>query len=205
MAQKTKKVATRKDGSRKPVRPAKKPVSKAARGAAPARAAKKTSVPSVPVPTDIKFKRNKYFSVKELAFYRDLLLKQRDRIIDGIQFLSSDTLTRSQRESSGDLSSYSVHMADQGTDNFDREFAMNLVSGEQDILYEINEALRRIELGTYGICEVSSKPIEKERLKILPYARYCVAVQSERERGKPRFRPFARASIQTAESQIEPG
>jgi RNA polymerase-binding transcription factor DksA len=180
-------------------RPAKKAVHKPTRAAE-----RKPAAFTAAVPAGAKIKRNKHFTLRELAFFRDLLLKQRDRIIDGIQFLSSDTLTRSQRESSGDLSSYSVHMADQGTDNFDREFAMSLVSGEQDILYEINEALKRVEQGTYGVCEVSEKPIERERLKILPYARYCVAVQSERERGKPRFRPFARSSIQTAESQIEP-
>jgi RNA polymerase-binding transcription factor DksA len=139
------------------------------------------------------------FGAKDLAFFKDLLLKLRDRIIDEISFLANDNLNRSQRESSGDLSSYSFHMADQGTDNFDREFAANLLSSEQDVLYEINEAIRRIEGGTYGVCEQSGKPIEKERLKVLPFARYCVAVQSEMERGKPRFRPFRRTSIQTTE------
>ena len=58
--------------------------------------------------------------------------------------------------------------------------------------------MRRIEAGTYGVCEMSGKPIERERLKVLPYARYSVAVQSQMEKGKPRFRPFKRTSIQTA-------
>jgi RNA polymerase-binding transcription factor DksA len=66
-------------------------------------------------------------------------------------------------------------------------------------LYEIEEALRRIEQGTYGVCEMSGNPIERERLKVLPFARYSVSVQSEIERGKPRFRPFRRTSIQSAE------
>lgn len=138
---------------------------------------------------------------KELAFYKDLLLKLRDRIIDEISFLSRDNLNRSQRESSGDLSSYSFHMADQGTDNFDREFAANLLSSEQDILYEIDEAIRRIEGGTYGICESTGQAIERDRLRVLPFARYCVAAQTEIERGKPRYRPFRRASIQSLEAQ----
>jgi RNA polymerase-binding transcription factor DksA len=137
---------------------------------------------------------------KDLKVYKDLLLKLRDRIVDEISFLANDSLNRSQKDASGDLSSYSFHMADQGTDNFDREFAANLLSSEQDVLYEIDEALRRIDQGTYGICEMSGKPIEKERLKVLPFARYSVAVQSEMERGKPRYRPFKRTSIQTAES-----
>ena len=131
-----------------------------------------------------------------MQVYKDLLLKLRDRIVDEINFLANDNLNRSQRESSGDLSSYSFHMADQGTDNFDREFAANLLSSEQDVLYEIDEALRRIDQGSYGVCEMSGKPIEKERLKVLPFARHCVSVQSDLERGKPRYRPFRRVSIQ---------
>lgn len=200
----------------RPTKAAKRPAKAAQRLAKPAKTkvvqqpAKKTratdsSIPKVPVPPGVKITPNKYFTVSELAFFRNLLLQHRDRRIDGIQFLASDALTRSQRESTGNLSGYSVHMADHGTDNFDREFAVNLVSGEQGVLNEINAALYRIEQGTYGICEGSGKPIEKERLKVLPYARYCVAEQSERERGKPRFRPFARTSIQTAEPTGDSG
>lgn len=145
--------------------------------------------------------KTKRLTAKDLAQFKDMLLKLRDRVIDEISFLSRDNLNRSQRESAGDLSSYSFHMADQGTDNFDREFAANLLSSEQDVLYEIDEALRRIEAGTYGICEATNQPIEYERLKVLPFARYCVAAQTEMERGKPRFRPFRRSSIQTIEAQ----
>lgn len=145
--------------------------------------------------------KTKRLTEKDLATFKEMLLKLRDRVIDEISFLSRDNLNRSQRESAGDLSSYSFHMADQGTDNFDREFAANLLSSEQDVLYEIDEALRRIENGTYGICEATNQPIEYERLKVLPFARYCVAAQAEMERGKPRFRPFRRSSIQTVESQ----
>lgn len=145
--------------------------------------------------------KTKRLTSKDLAMFKDLLLKLRDRVIDEIKFLSHDNLNRSQRDSAGDLSSYSFHMADQGTDNFDREFAANLLSSEQDVLYEIDEALRRIEAGTFGICESTGQPIEFERLKVLPFARYCVAAQTEMERGKPRFRPFRRTSIQTPEAQ----
>ncbi len=143
----------------------------------------------------------KRLTARDLAMFKDLLLKLRDRVIDEISFLSRDNLNRSQRDSSGDLSSYSFHMADQGTDNFDREFAANLLSGEQDVLYEIDEAIRRMDAGTFGICESTGQPIEFERLKVLPFARYCVSAQTEIERGKPRFRPFRRTSIQTLEAQ----
>lgn len=138
------------------------------------------------------------FNAKELAVFKDLLLKLRDRIIDEMNFLARDNLNRSSKDAAGDLSSYSFHMADQGTDNFDREFAASLLSGEQDVLYEIEEALRRVDGGSYGVCEMSGQPIERERLKVLPYARYSVAVQSQMEKGKPRFRPFRRVSIQQA-------
>ncbi|HMO03140.1 MAG TPA: TraR/DksA C4-type zinc finger protein [Kiritimatiellia bacterium] len=141
-----------------------------------------------------KVEKAKPLSKKDLDFHRDLLLKLRDRVIDEISFLANDNLNRSAKDSSGDLSSYSFHMADQGTDNFDREFAASLLNNEHDVLYEIEEALRRIDQGTYGICEMSGQPIERERLKALPFARYSVAVQSEMERGKPRFRPFRRTS-----------
>jgi RNA polymerase-binding transcription factor DksA len=121
-------------------------------------------------------------------------------VVDEIQFLAGDNLNRSPRESSGDLSSYSFHMADQGTDNFDREFALNLVSSEQDALYEIDDALRRIEMGTYGVCENCNKAIEKARLAALPFAKLCIGCKSESEKGKSRFRPFGPTISQTSES-----
>lgn len=152
------------------------------------------------VPVPVKPVKVKPLTKKEIAQHRNLLLELRDRVIDEISFLANDNLNRSSKESSGDLSSYSFHMADQGTDNFDREFAASLLNSEHDVLYEIDEALRRIEQGAYGVCEMSGKPIERERLKALPFARYCMAVQTEMERGKPRFRPFRRTSIQSAES-----
>lgn len=184
----------------KVAKPAKltKPVAptKPAKSAKPAKPGKSATKDVEPVEKEVEIKP--VMNKKELEFHKDLLLKFRDRIIDEMNFLAKDNLNRSGKDGAGDLSSYSFHMADQGTDNFDREFAANLLSGEQDVLYEIEEALRRIEAGTYGVCEMSGLPIERERLKVIPYARYSVAVQSQMEKGKPRFRPFKRTSIQTA-------
>lgn len=174
----------------KPVKKAAKPAPVAAKKA-PARPEPPIEVPPPKTP----------YNKKELLVFKDSLLKLRDRIVDEINFLANDNLNRSQRESSGDLSSYSFHMADQGTDNFDREFAANLLSSEQDVLYEIDEALRRIDGGTYGVCEATGQAIERDRLRVLPFARYCVAAQTEIERGKPRYRPFRRSSIQSLEAQ----
>jgi RNA polymerase-binding protein DksA len=77
-------------------------------------------------------------------------------------------------------------MADMATDNFDREFNLGLASSEQDLLNQIDEALRRIEEGNYGICEVCSKPIAQKRLLAVPYARFCIKCQSEEEKKKRR-------------------
>jgi RNA polymerase-binding transcription factor DksA len=119
--------------------------------------------------------------------YRMLLLDLRDHLIDGVNFLASDNLKRSSRDASGELSGYSLHMADAGTDNFDREFALSLVSSEQEALYEIEEALKRLEHGTFGSCEICEKVIPSERLEAVPFARMCVPCQSgmERDRRRP--------------------
>ncbi|MFH0953675.1 MAG: TraR/DksA C4-type zinc finger protein [Verrucomicrobiota bacterium] len=147
-----------------------------------------------------KFILKKVFKKSQLTAYKQVLERLRDRVVDEISFLAGDNLNRSQKESSGDLSSYSFHMADQGTDNFDREFALNLVSSEQDVLYEIDDALRRIDLGNYGVCELCGKAIEKARLGALPFAKLCIGCKSEAEKGKTRFRPFGPTISQTAES-----
>jgi RNA polymerase-binding transcription factor DksA len=176
-----------------------KPVAKSAAPArapakAPARAASKAGgrkLPHYPAeiapPTDGK---HPFLSKKDLERFRKALLNLRDHTVDEVTFLSGDNLARNSREASGDLSNYSLHMADQGTDNFDRELALNIVSGEQDKLYEIDEALRRIDNLTYGICELTQQPIELARLEAVPYARYCLAGAKEMEKGKPRYRPF---------------
>ena len=177
-----------KAAARKPKAAARKAASPARKKAVPAR----TQRPSGPVKAGkparlLRIKLTK----KDLEFFRKQLLNLRDRLVDGISFLAGDNLGHAQREASGDLSNYGMHMADQGTDNFDREFALSLVSNEQEVLYEIDEALQRIEQGQYGICEMTGAPIEYERLKVLPYARYCIAAQQEMERNRRRFRSFA--------------
>ena len=86
------------------------------------------------------------------------------------------------KESAEEMTSYSLHMADSGTDNFDRDFALSLLSSDQDAIYEIEEALKRIEKNTYGICELSGKPIPKTRLDAIPWTRFTVEAQSQLER-----------------------
>jgi len=113
--------------------------------------------------------------------YKKTLIEEREKILTQINSLSEDTLSSSQRDSSGDLSGYSMHMADVGTDNFQRELALGLVSNEQQVLYRIEEALRRIEEGTYGKCEGCGTAIKEGRLKALPFATMCISCQEKEE------------------------
>src|ERR1700752_1767196 len=86
------------------------------------------------------------------------------------------------KESAQELPGYSLHMADSGTDNFDRDFALSLLSSDQDAVYEIEEALKRIEKKTYGICELTGKTIPKARLEAIPWTRFTVQAQAQLER-----------------------
>ena len=86
------------------------------------------------------------------------------------------------QESAQELAGYSLHMADSGTDNFDRDFALSLLSSDQDAVYEIEEALKRIEKKTYGICELTAKPIPRARLEAIPWTRFTVEAQAQLER-----------------------
>jgi DnaK suppressor protein len=88
------------------------------------------------------------------------------------------TLTEDARETT---STYSEHMADAATDSYDRDWALSMLSSEQNALYEIQQALKRIAAGTYGICEMSGRPIESERLKTIPWARFSAEAQHELE------------------------
>jgi DnaK suppressor protein len=114
--------------------------------------------------------------------FRKFLLRERERITGKVLHLSANTLSSSQRESSGDLSGYAQHMADVGTDNFQRDFDLGLVSREQEILYQIDEALQTIEDGTYGKCQNCGKSIKEPRLRAVPFARLCIKCQEEEEK-----------------------
>ena len=96
--------------------------------------------------------------------------------------VSRDTL-RSRAEDS-EASAFGMHQADAGSDAYDRDFALSLLSQEQDALYEIDEALKRVDAGTYGICEMSGKPIPHARLEAIPFARFTVECQTQIEKRK---------------------
>ncbi len=106
--------------------------------------------------------------------YYNRLLELRDQLRHQMNGLA--------KESAQEMPGYSLHMADSGTDNFDRDFALSLLSSDQDAVYEIEEALKRIEKKTYGICELTGKTIPKARLEAIPWTRFTVEAQAQLER-----------------------
>ncbi len=118
---------------------------------------------------------------KYRRYYR-LLLELRHHVLTQLGEHTEETLLKSAKEDSGDLSGYGQHMADAGTDTFDRDFALSLVSSEQEALSEIEAAIKRVHAGTYGICELTAKPIAKERLLAVPFTRYSAEAKKQVER-----------------------
>jgi RNA polymerase-binding transcription factor DksA len=202
-------MATKKTSQKAPAKkaPAKKTAKKKAAGKAPAgkasakkrpaanRSPRKTSAPhgktsqkkasSVAVSNgghlSGKIAKSKHFKIKDLREQLNRLLLLRERVSGEISSISRDSLSQTERDPS---------LSDQGTDTFDREFALNQLSSEQDVLFEIDEAIRRLENGSYGICEMSGEPISLERLQALPYVRYSITAQAEIEKGRHTYRPF---------------
>lgn len=112
----------------------------------------------------------------ELEAFRQQLAQMRERLSGDVSHLADEALHQSSDETSGSGSHVPIHMADLGTDNFERENTLQLMANEKHLLAEINEALERMDQGTFGQCEECQGPIlPKARLKELPYTRYCVA------------------------------
>ena len=143
---------------------------------------KKRSNPTIENDEDIPEKYRRYYK---------LLIDLRNHVTGQLDQHTEETLKRSAKDDAGDLSSYGQHMADAGTDTFDRDFALSLVSNEQEALSEVEAAIQRIKAGTYGICEGTGKPIAKERLLAVPFARFSAEAQKEIERNSYRSRQQA--------------
>ncbi len=126
--------------------------------------------------------KSKKIDKKTLDFYKSLLLKKREELQGDISHISEETLKKSQKDASGDISGYSFHMADVATDNYDREFSLGLASKERNVLFEINYALDKLQEGKFGLCEICKKPISKVRLKAVPYATLCLKCQQLKEK-----------------------
>jgi RNA polymerase-binding transcription factor DksA len=120
--------------------------------------------------------------------YYKLLIELRNHLTGQINTHSEENLRRSSKDDAGDLSSCGQHMADAGTDAFDRDFALSLVSSEEEARAEIEAAIQRIRNNSYGICESTQKPINKERLLAIPFTRYSAEAQRNIEKNRMRAR-----------------
>ena len=120
---------------------------------------------------------------------RQRLLDLRDDLVDAVSGMARDTIRNAPEGS--EASGSGQHQGDAGSDAYDRDFALSVLAKEQDALYEIEQALRRIQSGAYGICEMSSRKIPQTRLEAIPFARLTVECQAqwEKEYGNRRFRP----------------
>ena len=172
---KTKKTAVKKAVKKKA---AKKTVVKKA---AKKKIAKKTAKKSTR--KKVSRTRKSKLTAKELASFRELLVEKLKEIVGDVQHIESGALKTSRQDSAGDLSSMPIHMADIGSDNYEQEFSLGLMDSERKIVREIHEAIKRIQEGTYGICEGTGEPIPKMRLKGIPWTRYCVKFAELVEKG----------------------
>jgi len=121
-----------------------------------------------------------------------MLIEKRNEILGSVTSMEAETLKRER----SDLSNMPIHMADMGSDSYEIENTIGLMSSERKILVAINEALDRIENGTYGVCEGEGEPIPKARLEAIPWARYCVNCATLVEKG--------RLTVNDEEDEIEP-
>jgi RNA polymerase-binding transcription factor DksA len=170
-----KKIVSKKPAKKAPVvaKPAKsnKPA-KPAKSSKPAKVSKPAAKAAPPKPA-VKLTP---FLVRQKA----RLLALKDTLLDSMNGVAKDSL-RSRAEGS-EASAFGMHQADAGSDAYDRDFALSLLSQEQDSLYEIDQALKRVETGSYGVCEISGKAIPHPRLEALPFTRYTVECQTEIEK-----------------------
>ena len=186
MAKPKKKKSSAKKSAARKTRPARKVHAKAAskrsaRGTKPGRRSTKLRQQSTESPAILLGLNHRERKLDPfIRQQKQKLLQLRDAVVDSMAGVAQGTL-RSRAEGS-EASAFGMHQADAGSDAYDRDFALSLLSQEQDALYEIDEALKRIELGTYGKCEMSGKPIPRARLEAIPFARFTVECQSRLEK-----------------------
>ena len=121
---------------------------------------------------------------KDLEYFKNLILKKKEELNTELGYLEDSSLNTTTKDRAGDLSSYSFHMADQGTDTMEREMAFSLASREGRYLHHLNEALGRIEKGSYGKCRTCDSEISIKRLKAVPHATQCIKCKNSEEKKK---------------------
>ena len=117
----------------------------------------------------------------ELTQYKKTLLELRQKLVGNVNFMEDEALGKSGQDASGDLSNVPIHMADVGTDNYDRDLTIGLIQNGEEELRAIDEALERISNKTFGSCEECGKKVSKVRLTALPYVKNCIECQRQEE------------------------
>ena len=120
---------------------------------------------------------------KELKHFEKRLLEEREKLLRDMEQHEASS-SKTQREAAGDLSAYSFHMADLGTDAMEREKAFHFASRDSRLLYHIDQALERVHKGTYGECEACGDEIAHGRLEVVPHARLCSVCKEKEEQAK---------------------
>ena len=136
--------------------------------------------------------------------YYNMLVDLRKRHSMGAESISGEVLKRSAKEDSGDLSSYGQHLADAGSESFERDMAYNLLSNEKEMIAEIDDAIERIRNGTYGICEVTGEPIPESRLEAIPFTRCTKHGQEIKEAENRKMKSVQRSIYDMSEGQSGP-
>lgn len=128
-----------------------------------------------------KGKSVELYNPKEKEYYRGIIENKKKELLKELGYLKESSLETTLDEYSGDYSTYSFHMADQGTDAQEREKAFMFAHREGKFLNHLNRALDRIKDGTYGYCHKCGKPIPKKRLEAVPHATLCIECKSKEE------------------------
>lgn len=120
----------------------------------------------------------------DISELRAALLRKRQEILGDVTTMRDEALSRNRQDAAGDLSNMPLHPADVGSDHYEQEFTLGLIESERQIIREIDEALMRIEKGTFGICAATGQPIGLARLRVMPWAKYCYEYVLAQERGR---------------------
>lgn len=128
---------------------------------------------------DSSIERKSPFSSEQLAKYREILVKKREELVGDVSNMEEEAL---RGGGSGSLSHVPQHMAEQGSEAYDQSLSLDLAAADRRLIKEIDDAITRIDAGTFGICEYTGKPIRVERLNELPWARYSIEAARELER-----------------------
>ncbi len=121
---------------------------------------------------------------RQLRGFHESLLSKRRELVGDMENLANEAMHTSRSESSGDLSTMPIHMADLGSDNWEQEFTLGLIESERSLVHEIDDALDRVAKRTYGVCLATHRPIDGARLRAKPWARYCIEYARLRELGR---------------------